>query len=1126
MMPSDTHLWYKEAIIYELHVRCFYDSDGNGIGDFRGLTQKLDYLQDLGVTAIWLLPFYPSPLKDDGYDIADYRNIHPHYGTLHDFKIFLREAHKRGLKVITELVVNHTSDQHPWFQRARRSPLHSSYRNYYVWSDSQDKYKDTRIIFQDFENSNWSWDPLVKRYYWHRFYSHQPDLNFENPEVQLQIKRILSFWMKLGVDGVRLDAVPYLFEREGTNCENLPETHDFLKSLRAFVDVHFVDRMFLAEANQWPEDAAKYFGEGNECHMAFHFPLMPRLFMSIHLEDSLPIIEIFSQTPAIPENCQWALFLRNHDELTLEMVTDEERDYMFRVYAFDPQARVNLGIRHRLAPLLKNDRRKIELMNALLFSMAGTPVLYYGDEIGMGDNIYLGDRNGVRTPMQWSNDRNAGFSLANPQRLYLPPIIDPEYHFETVNVEAQQNNPYSLLWWMKQLIALRKRFSAFAHGTTQFLKPVNRKMLVFVREYQNEILLIISNLSRFSQYVELDLSKYKGYHPLELFSGGRFPSIGDLPYFLTLGPYGYYWFALEKEPQETFNRILEREKEKKVLEFSTQNEGEEIFHESKRRTLDVILRTYLIKRIWFQKSLLLIDRTKSKIIDHFAFPSKEFGKIHMIVLQLVFTSGVVERYPFFLAYLKGDSAEQKIKELPERVLVKFKQINHGENEGVLYDVSEEWELFEIFSGFIHKQRRLKGEMGEMQGIPFSYLREKSPFLKLGTKEGAIRRESNAIFFPFDGGELKIFTMMEEGLDADVETRAFLMHHTSFRGFSPLLGYLKYPLAGTSPVAMATEMSTSPREYNAMALTAEEAKLFLLKMEAEKKVIPDKTLIPQMTFEELSHQPIEVQWLNYFQGYPQIVQQLGETTAELHLAFATPTNNKEFIPVSYTSFYLRSLYQTLRRRFQEGFEILKDKKNPFSEGLREEIKQILENEQKVMAFLSLLTQLQITGQRCRRHGRYTLESLLYTGKQFLIADFSGDLAQSYSEKKYKRSPLVDVASMLISFAEASFTTATQLQGQGLLGGLERKVLIKWSGSWAIWMGSRFLEAYFSKTEKASFLPAASKVKDYLLGVFLLEACFGKIVKESGKTTPALESALFMLLHVISVYCGRSFGGANE
>ena len=494
-------LWYKDAIIYELHVKTFYDSDGDGIGDFRGLIEKLDYLRELGVNTIWLLPFYPSPLRDDGYDIANYYDVHPSYGTLDDFRAFLDGAHTRGLRVITELVINHTSDQNPWFQKSRRALPGSPERDFYVWSDTPEKYKEARIIFKDFETSNWSWDPVAKEYYWHRFYSHQPDLNFENPAVHQAVEQVCDFWLNMGVDGLRLDAVPYLYEREGTNCENLPETHTYLKKLRAHVDQKFPGRMLLAEANQWPEDAVAYFGTGDESHLSFHFPLMPRMFMALQMEDRFPIVDILDQTPAIPDNCQWAMFLRNHDELTLEMVTDEERDYMWRVYANDPIARINLGIRRRLAPLLANSRRKMELLNTLLFSMPGTPIIYYGDEIGMGDNIYLGDRNGCRTPMQWSPDRNAGFSRANPQQLHLPVIIDPEYHYEAVNVENQQKNLSSLLWWMRRVIATRKNFKAFSRGSLEFLHPDNARVLVFLRRHENETIIVVVNLSRFAQAV-------------------------------------------------------------------------------------------------------------------------------------------------------------------------------------------------------------------------------------------------------------------------------------------------------------------------------------------------------------------------------------------------------------------------------------------------------------------------------------------------------------------------------------------------------------------------------------------------------------------------------------------------
>ncbi|MEZ0245703.1 MAG: maltose alpha-D-glucosyltransferase, partial [Methylophilaceae bacterium] len=561
-MFEDDPLWYKDAIIYELHVKAFYDSNNDGVGDFRGLIDKLDYLQDLGVNTLWLLPFYPSPLRDDGYDISDYRNIHPDYGSMADFRQFVREAHQRGLKVITELVINHTSDQHPWFQAARNAPPKSMKRNYYVWSDDNKKFPETRIIFTDTEKSNWAWDDTAKAYYWHRFFSHQPDLNHNNPHVMKAIMRVMRYWFDAGVDGVRLDAVPYLCVREGTNNENLPETHAVIKYMRAELDKHYKNRMFLAEANQWPEDVRDYFGDGDECHMAYHFPLMPRMYMAIAQEDRHPIVEIMQQTPDIPDNCQWAIFLRNHDELTLEMVTDKERDYMYQMYVTDMRARVNVGIRRRLAPLMDNDYDKIRLMNSLLLSMPGSPIIYYGDEIGMGDNYYLGDRNGMRTPMQWSPDRNAGFSRADPQRLYQSPIMDTVYGHEALNVEAQVRNPSSLLNWMRRMLAVRKSHQAFGRGSLLFLRPGNRKVLAYLRIYGDEVILCVANLARATQPVELDLAIYKGRVPVELLGRTPFPLIGELPCPLTLSGHGFFWFRLasdEAGPEWLEERVAQEE---------------------------------------------------------------------------------------------------------------------------------------------------------------------------------------------------------------------------------------------------------------------------------------------------------------------------------------------------------------------------------------------------------------------------------------------------------------------------------------------------------------------------------------------------------------------------------------
>ncbi len=688
-MSATTPLWYKDAVIYQLHVRAFCDANEDGIGDFRGLTNKLDYLQDLGVNAIWLLPFYPSPLKDDGYDIADYQGVHPNYGSLRDFRVFLREAHERGLRVITELVLNHTSDAHPWFRRAQAALPGSRWRNFYVWSQSPDRYHEARIIFKDFEPSNWTWDPVAKAYYWHRFYHHQPDLNFDNPEVRREIFQALDYWLGMGVDGMRFDAVPYLFEREGTNCENLPETHAFLKELRAHVDERFEGRMLLAEANQWPEDAAKYFGSGDECHAAFHFPLMPRMFIAVQMEDRFPIVDTLAQTPAIPDPCQWMLFLRNHDELTLEMVTEEERDYMYRVYARDPRARVNLGIRRRLAPLMGNNRRKIELLNALLLSLPGTPIIYYGDELGMGDNIYLGDRNGVRTPMQWNANRNAGFSDAGPQQLYLPLVADYEYHYETINVETQQKNPNSLLAWMKRLIAVRQQSRALGQGTLEMLHPANPKVLAFLRHAGDEKVLVVANLSRFPQYVELDLPALAGQSPVELFGQVEFPRIGSGPYLLTLGPHAFFWFALRQPAALRLpgcdSTAHEAGQETPLPLLTVHGSWDEVFEGPASRELERILPAFLMCRRWFGGKARTIRA--ASIWDVVPLRSDEMQvQVGLVLLRVEYTEGEPEGYLVPIAF--GDEERLRTSESPgiSATICRLEVEKEGaRTTGVIYD---------------------------------------------------------------------------------------------------------------------------------------------------------------------------------------------------------------------------------------------------------------------------------------------------------------------------------------------------------------------------------------------------------------------------------------------------------
>ncbi len=786
-------LWYKDAIIYELHVRAFFDSNGDGRGDFQGLTAKLDYLRDLGVTAIWILPFYPSPWRDDGYDISDYTDVHSTYGTLEDFKTFLDEAHRRGLKVITELVINHTSDQHPWFQRARLAPPGSTERDYYVWSETDTKYAGTRIIFTDTEVSNWTRDPVAGAYYWHRFFSHQPDLNFDNPRVHEEVLKALDFWMEMGVDGLRLDAVPYLYEREGTHNENLPETHAFLKKLRAHVDQEFRGRMLLAEANQWPEDAIAYFGDpaagGDECHMCFHFPVMPRLFMAIRLEDRFPVLDILQQTPPIPENAQWATFLRNHDELTLEMVTDEDRDYMYRVYAQDKAQRINAGIRRRLAPLLGNDRRRIELMNGLLFSLPGTPVIYYGDEIGMGDNFYLGDRDGVRTPMQWSADRNAGFSRANPQRLYLPVIVDPEYHYEAVNVEAQESNRYSLLWWMRRLIALRKRHLAFSRGTIEFLEPENHRVLAFLRRHGDEALLVVANLSRFAQHLELDLSALAGMTPLELFGRSPFPRITERAYALTLGPHSFYWFSLVTEPA-AFGRPRQRASgaapvEPEVPAFAILGGWEEVLAARFKEGLENALAGLLPSRRWLAGKA----RTVSGVAIQEAIPAG-FCDAWFLLLRVDFTDAEPETYVLPIAFAPAGRSSfiRQLRQAAAPWILLRLESDRPEGTGLLYDPLGD-------PGFSREMLAAIDRGGRFRGGQSDLIVRTAPLFAELRGQGELEpaplgmEQANSLIRYGDCLVLKLFRRLEPGINPDLEVGRFLTEETTFRNAPRVAGWL-------------------------------------------------------------------------------------------------------------------------------------------------------------------------------------------------------------------------------------------------------------------------------------------------------------------------------------------------
>ncbi len=1090
---NDDPLWYKDAIIYEVHVRAFSDSDGDGIGDFRGMIQKLDYLQDLGVTAIWLLPFYPSPLRDDGYDIADYTSINDIYGSMRDFREFVRAAHRRGLRVITELVCNHTSDQHPWFQRARWAKPGSTYRNFYVWSDTTEKYREARIIFSDFESSNWTWDSVAGAYYWHRFYHHQPDLNFDNPRVQKEVLKLLDFWFQMGVDGLRLDAVPYLYEREGTNCENLPETHAFLKEMRHHVDSKFQNRLFLAEANQWPEDAVAYFGEGDECHMCYHFPLMPRLFMSIYMEDRFPIIDILAQTPDIPWNAQWALFLRNHDELTLEMVTDEERDYMYRIYASDPNARLNLGIRRRLAPLLQNNRRRIELMNGLLFSFPGTPVIYYGDEIGMGDNIYLGDRNGVRTPMQWLPDRNAGFSAANRQKLYLPVITDPEYHYEAINVDTQQRNPSSLLWWMKRLIALRKRYKAFGRGTIEFLHPENRKVLAFIRRYEEETILVVANLSRFSQGVELDMSEFAGMVPVEMFGRVRFPPIGDLPYFVTLGPHSFFYFSLEHQrdgvrldggPVDTLP----------VLNLKPGASWESLFKNSERARLVGVLAQVLPSRRWFGgKARTIRGAEMIEVVPIISDP----WKVYVTLIRVDYTDGGPDTYVVPLAYAEGERAYQLRDWSPQAL---FATLQTETGEGVLYDALWEGGFCQALLHIVAHHRRLEGERGTMM------LAVSRTFRALGgasTAEGDVLEarvvrgeQSNTSVIFGDRFILKLFRRIDQGTNPDLEVGRFLTEKTSFKQIAPVAGSIEYHRDQHAPMTVAILQQFVPNEGDAWKYTLDMLGSYLQDAAARQNQDTEEVRTTlERSFLDLGLATEDIPPLAHETIGPYLVSAriLGQRTAEMHRALCSDPQNSDFAPEPFTAMYQRSVYQSMRARARETFLMLQKGLNRIPGTFQDEARELLAQEETLLAHLHAILSLKITVMRTRCHGDYHLGQVLYTGDDFVIIDFEGEPARTLSERRMKRTALIDVAGMLRSFEYSMYTALNhQVDYGGIHRDEDRTMLDLWARFWYQWVSAAFLKEYRQVAEGSPFFPQGPEELAGLLRAYMLD----KAVYELG------------------------------
>ena len=1105
-MLRDDPLWFKDAVLYELHVRAFHDSDGDGYGDFTGLTQKLDYLQDLGVTALWLLPFYPSPLRDDGYDIADYENVHPDYGTMDSFREFLNAAHARGLRVITELVINHTSDQHPWFQRARRAPPGSPERDFYVWSETPEKYRGVRIIFQDFEPSNWTYDHIAKSYFWHRFYSHQPDLNYDNPLVHDAILPLVDYWFNLGVDGLRLDAVPYLYEREGTNCENLPETHAFLKKLRAHVDAKYPDRMFLAEANQWPEDAAAYFGAGDECHMAFHFPVMPRLFMAMHIEDRFPIVDILQQTPKIPDNCQWAVFLRNHDELTLEMVTDEERDYMYRAYASDRRARINLGIRRRLAPLLGNNRRRIELMNGLLFSLPGTPVMYYGDEIGMGDNIFLGDRNGVRTPMQWSGDRNAGFSRANPQRLYLPITIDPEYHYEAVNVEAQQENASSLLWWHKRLIALRQQHPAFSRGDVEFLDPHNRKILAFIRRHAGEAVLVVANLSRFVQYVELDLRAFEGVEPIEMFGSTEFPRIGRLPYLLTMGPHAFYWFTLRPQAvDETTSTDSARTNPLPAM-ISLAN-WEELYDRSKSRVLADVLGRYLRNHQDHWSLDRRMVRT-TRIRDSFRF---EFDQqvLRLQLVDLEFNSGEPETIVLRSAFATDETAAQWTAGTQPPL---FAHVG-GPNPGVIYNAAADPLLLRAAYSVLSRQGRARGEQGgEIVAWSTAAFRD-AVAGQTELPEATVTRSHHNNQTVVFGKKwvLKMLRGCEEGPHPEVELGRLFPAGVEQPLAPALVGAVEYRGRKAEARTLGVLHEYVPHESDAWRYTLDVLGGYFEQKAADRNPPPlsgaglldPESAIPDQVTEGLG-------------DYLENMARLGGRLGELHRFLAEQSGS--FAPEPFSLQYQRSRFQSIRGEVLELIDILEKNDAELPPEIQSLARRVIERESTLHERLNPLLQRPFASQRIRCHGDCHLAQVLFTGKNFTFIDFEGPALQPLGERRIKRSPLLDVASMLGSFHAAALYTLHGLhsdrgRASGVVREGDRSALEPWAEWWRIAVSRRFLAAYAAVPRMSELIPSRPFDLEQLLEIFRLEYFVSAAAEEAQHRPKWLVIPLSGLLGIL-------------
>lgn len=1067
---KDDPFWYKDAVVYQVHIKSFYDSNGDGIGDFPGLTQKLDHFEKMGVTAIWVLPFYPSPLRDDGYDIADYMEVNPQYGTLKDFKEFLNAAHTRGIRVITELVINHTSDQHAWFQRARTAKPGSPFRDFYVWSDDPSKYKEARIIFKDFEASNWQWDPVAKSYFWHRFYAHQPDLNFESDLVQKELFKVVDFWLGMGVDGMRLDAVPYLFEEEGTNCENLPKTYEYLKKLRAYIDKKFKNKMLLAEANQWPEDAVAYFGQGDSCQMAFHFPLMPRMFMAMQMEDSFPIRDILEQTPAIPDICQWAIFLRNHDELTLEMVTDEERDYMYHAFAKDSKAKINLGIRRRLMPLLGNNRKKFELMNMLLFSLPGTPIIYYGDEIGMGDNFYLGDRNGVRTPMQWSPDKNAGFSQANPQRLYLPVVIDPEYQFGSVNVENQEGNLSSLLWWMRRVIHMRKNYKSFSRGSLEFIDTDNKKVLTFLRKYEDEIMLCVINLSRFSQAVELNIPQYADYIPREIFSQNKFPKITAAPYIVTLGAYTHFWFSLKKSQAAI---AMEQIKEMPVL--NVRQEWREIFDREHRRELESqILPQYFMSCRWFGQKASTIKQIN--VIESMDFPGHPAT---WIIAHVVFYDGLTQAYALILAYDETDKLAAIVNDAPQSLIAR---VHTATQHGYIYDGNFNADLRDAFLNFIIHKKRISGKEGRLLFYPGKTLKSlvnKLPH-PLSSKVLKAEQSNSSIVYGQDLF-LKFFRQAKDGVNPDLEITQFLTEKTTFTNISAYAGAIQYVTDRTEPITLGLLSHYVPNQGDSWTYFMDQLGRFYENILSNKDKYENVPIIPKSFLDET---PLSFGTVIQEASDPlfsQMIDLLGTRTRQMHEGLNS-LNVQDFMPEDFSVLYQRSVLQSMQGQLKKVFQTLEKKITGLPEHLQKEATSIMAHEKDILKSLSRIKDKRLSACKIRIHGDYHLGQVLFTGKDFTIIDFEGEPSRSITERRLKRSSFRDVAGMIRSFHYAAFSS---LLLKSSLPQAEMKFLEPWAHAWYFWASQVFIKSYLNASHATCFIPQDRAEIQLLLDVFLLD-----------------------------------------